>query len=294
MRRGRAAFEYSVQLTRLIALSGHTALVMMAFAVFAMAIFDPLAAFARNYQQNVCAWAVLPLLTGGDLIQFAVLLGAVLLVGGSPFVGENHAFVMMRVDRRLWSAGQVLAVMWLSALYFAFVTLICWALLLPNLSFANDWGKIVRTLSSSMELPDDITIRMSAQVIRFYTPMQAMALSLCLNWLVGTFLGLLILLVNSASRSRFGLLVGAAAVMFQVTVDRLFALPKDVLLFFSPTALANIGTLDQHSSWRRPGPGYAIAALAGACILLGALYVGWAGGSNRMHEWLLARDGEEF
>lgn len=185
------------------------ALVIVVFAVFD---FRDLAVFAGRYDAKVSAWAVSAYFSPVYKVPLFSLLVA-LLFSDAPFYDEHSQFVVVRAGRLSWILGQFIYIGLASLLVTAFVWLVTWMVLLPHISFENDWGAVVRTLAMNAALPDDLSLRVYfPSVIAEFSPIQTAAFSFLLTWLVGVFVGAFFMFFGSvcgklAAFSAYGFLL---------------------------------------------------------------------------------------
>lgn len=106
----------------------------------------PIADFSSAVHVSVTPW-VFPYLSLSQKVLLLIMLGIVLLFCDAPFIDAHQPYVIIRSGKRDWLLGQILYIMVASALYFLFIALISTLLMLPNLTFSSEWGKIFGTLA---------------------------------------------------------------------------------------------------------------------------------------------------
>ena len=163
----------------------------------------------RMTDTPVTPW-IFPLLFTGynKLLLFLPLL---LLFCNAPFIDDNQPYILIRSGRSAWCAGQILYILAGTGLYFLFMILATILFHLPHMTFEAGWGKVLNTLTTDaffqhMEHPAIL----SKHIVTYFTPPVAMWYSFFLSWLAGSFLGLLMYVVNFLTHTR-GMGVFAAA-----------------------------------------------------------------------------------
>ncbi len=122
---------------------------------------------------------------------------AMLLFCDVPSLDGQAPFVLIRVGKCDWILGQMLYVLILSFIYTAWNLLCSILVLIPNVTFENEWGSILQTVASYpeliMESGASVSFGISQDIFEYFSPIQAMALSGGLYWLGTVFLGMIIL-----------------------------------------------------------------------------------------------------
>jgi len=225
----------------------------------------PIAHFSSAVHVPATPW-VFPYLALNQKVLLLLMLGIVLLFCDAPFIDAHQPYVIIRSGKRDWLLGQIVYIMLASALYFLFIALISVMMLLPNLTFSSEWGKILGTLAlTDAGTQFNVALPISYQLQLTYTPIAAMAWSLLLNWLVGTFLGLLMFVLNMRLTRELGAVVAAALVFLQYFC---FDANGFFLWHLSPVSWASLGNLDTTHTSALPSLTYAVSVLIGLNLML--------------------------
>lgn len=204
---------------------------------------------------------------------FIIMLGLVMLFCDAPFLDDQQPYVVMRTGKKCWLAGQILYIFLGTAVYFLVVWLISVLLLLPDAAFSTQWGKIIRTLAetdAAGQFP--IPMQFPSRIVQMFSPLQATGLSFFMSWLVGSFLGLLMFVINMHASRAVGALAASGVVLFEVlALNEGADLYK--LRFFSPVSWAALDILDFTGTSQNPSFGYAVAVSTGMILLLIVLAV---------------------
>jgi hypothetical protein len=204
-------------------------------------------------------------------VLLLIMLGIVLLFCDAPFIDAHQPYVIIRSGKRDWLLGQILYIMLASTLYFLFIALISVLMLMPNLTFSSQWGKILGTLAlTDAGNQFEIGLPISYQLQLTYTPIAAMVWSFFMNWLVGTFLGLLMFVFNMHFKREIGAVVATALVFLEY-----FCFEANGFLLFSlsPVSWASLDNLDTSHTSALPSLTYAVTALLGLNLMLMLLAV---------------------
>lgn len=111
----------------------------------------------------------------------------------------NSPYIIMRSGREIWTAGQILYIVLSSAIFFAIVELLTILLLLPNLSYENDWGKVINSFAQNGASRYGVVFPFDYTIVSNFNPLQAMVIESLLCWLMGMFVGLLMFVLTLRS-----------------------------------------------------------------------------------------------
>jgi len=218
---------------------------------------------------------VFPFLYSQFHTKLIFMLGVVMMFCNAPFVDSNQLFVYMRSGRCKWLCGQILYIIFASAAYFLFLLIIS----LLFTSFTGDlsleWGKTLTTLSSNYDLhtiADAPFVDVSAKIITFFTPIQAVWFTFLLSWLGGIFLGLLIFLCNFIGNNK---LIGILVASFVVVICSIIENEGwEELIYLSPISWTTLDNVDVGGLSNNPSFSYCMCVYAGIiCVLIAAILI---------------------
>ena len=198
-------------------------------------ILSPISKFSSSVQEPVAPW-IFPFLSSDYYVILIIMFGALLLFCNAPFIGPQTRFMLVRCGKTPWICGQVLYVLLASLVYVSLIHIISILLLLPDMQWTNTWGKIYYTLAASNAgQVYNVPLSFSYNIILAYSPIAATAISMCLTWLVCSFIGVLILALNLFKRKSgvfiaAGYLIRGHRAKFRFQHNILFT---GVLVFFS-------------------------------------------------------------
>jgi len=228
-------------------------------------IVRPIANFSSSVQVAVTPW-VFPYLPLSKSVLLVLMLGIVLLFCDAPFIDAHQPYVIIRSGKRDWLLGQIVYIMLASAFYFLFIALITVLMLLPNLTFSSEWGKILETLAlTDARGQFGISLPISYHFQLVYTPIAAIAWTFLLNWLVGTFLGLIMFVLNMRFKREIGAVLVTALVFLQYFC---FDASGFFLFHLSPVSWASLDNLDTTHTSALPSITYAVSVLIGLNLIL--------------------------
>ncbi len=174
-------------------------LALLVTAMFAAFEYGSLTEFAARYDAKVPVWAAAMFFSPGYTVTLFSLITA-LVFSNTPVGGDETLFIVVRSGRLGWVIGQLLFVLFASLMLTLAIWLVIAAVLLPNISFSNDWGSVIKTVALGNALPTDLHIRVSIPTgIATFSPMATAGLSFLLTWLVAVFIGTMFLCLNSVA-----------------------------------------------------------------------------------------------
>lgn len=177
---------------------------------------------------------IFPFLMQQTFIQLLFLAGATMLFCDAPFIGQDSSFEMIRAGKKKWLAGKMVYVMGMSFIYTVTLALVSGLLLFPQITFQKGWGKALFTLAqtnAASVLGNDY-IHLDYSLMLRYEPLEAVAVSVFLAWVVCVMTGLCILAINLSFERVPGTVGGIIIAMlpyFQKNFSNLHAMS-----FFSP------------------------------------------------------------
>jgi len=194
-----------------------------------------------------------------------------LLFCDAPFIDKYMPFVVIRSGRLNWLLGQLMYII-LSGLIFTMLFFVVSLIaLIPNLSFSLEWGTVLKTLSINPEAAFDyrVMIFVNENIIRMFSPLKALFISLGLFWLVSVFIGVLIFCFNGVIRKMSGLVAAGTLVFISYFSVYLGSLLFGIgIYYFSPLSWSSISYLDWNYTGSFPSPTYAVLFLVGAIFLM--------------------------
>lgn len=171
-------------------------LVFGLIVVFVIYLFGPIYPFAAEHDETISAWIVSAYFTPAHMtILYVALLG--LMFSNAPFYDASAQFSVVRVGRLRWILGQVVYVFAASFLMVAAIWLATWLRYLPRLSFADDWGRVVKSMILNGQLSSEYPMRVYLpNIANTFEPIKTAVLSFVMMWLGTTFGGMLLMFTS--------------------------------------------------------------------------------------------------
>lgn len=175
-------------------------------------------------------------------LMFAV---AILFYLDAPFYNKEQLFVIMRCGSGKWILGQILYVYAVSALYVFFLIILSVIILLPRITWENEWGKIWTTLSvTDAGQQFLISFAVPSSILFEYTPMQAMVLQFFMAFFICSFYGFLVWCLNLYFGKLISMVVALASILL---VTRVRYFPAWVT-YLVPSSWSNISGLSEYAT----------------------------------------------
>lgn len=222
--------------------------------MFSWHYVSPYVSAAKTLGYRVTPW-IFPHMVNYFNLQRFIMLGLILLFCDAPFMDNTQPYVIIRSKKTTWAIGQIIYIALATAIYL--ITLICLTLiiLLPTMYFSAGWGKILTTLANSNAGSKFGLDYISYSIVSSFSPIQAMILSLILEWLVGILLGLVMFATNMYFKRGVGAIVAIAIVMF----DTFVGFGSVYVSKLSPVSFPRLGIIDSSGISSKPSPGYICA-----------------------------------
>lgn len=233
--------------------------------------------FAAAEGRPLAPWVFPHLLTPAMLLVYGSF--TLLLYCDAPFMDNHTPFVIVRSGRVAWLYGQLIYIIVAGLIYTLYFILASIFVLAPNLTFANDWGVILKTLAANPSAGRQhnlvLTVFISEAIVQQFSPLQAMLISLGLFWLTSVFTGLLIFTINLATGRSGGLCAAGAFICMSyfAGIQGRFVF-GEWISYLSPLSWASLhnirwnGGIDLIGGLTQPTAAYAVGCLAGSSVLM--------------------------
>lgn len=247
--------------------------------VFLSFAFSGLPDFCAYYKTSATPW-VFPFYMGNPSL-FLIFGGlAMLLYCDAPFVDGQTPFLIIRAGRRNWILGQLLYILSSALVYTLCNVLFSILVILPNITFSPDWGRVLWTLAenSTIALSEQTGIALgfqpSVQLMEMYSPMELMAAAILLYWLGTAFVGVLVFCFNIMTGKMFGLVMGGIFTSMGYFVCYLGWISLGPWIYYlSPVTWSSILQLDWYGMGGVPTPGFAVTAYLLILVLMSVVSV---------------------
>lgn len=233
-------------------------------------LFQGFQDYAAAVGGPVAVW-LLPLLPGAQNRYVLILLAFVMLISDAPFRNRQQQFVLQRTGKALWIRGQLLYLLMLSALFTLALWVLTWVFLLPQVSFAPEWGTVLQTAARYPHAYEVfLPVTVSMDILNGCTGLEATLWTICTQTLVCTLLGEIVMLCNLWCKRGVGVAVAVGLIMISYCI-RLMSSAVGVFRFFSwgsPVSWADRSMMG-HVNQNLPSFTYGILMSLGLCVLLG-------------------------
>lgn len=195
--------------------------------------------FSKSVKIPVTPYAF-TFLVNDSICQFIIIAGAVVIFSNAPFEDEGYPYMLPRAGRLSWAFGQMIYIFKMSLLYITFLMTATVIPFVGHLKLDTEWGKIWGTLAKTDAGSNfGINFSVSDFIVNKYTPVNALLVSLLLEFGCILWIGLLIYFGNQMTNKSVGTILG----MFFTVLD--ICIANDWIDFaygFSPASLAQIET----------------------------------------------------
>lgn len=142
-------------------------------------------------------------------IVYMMALCLILLFCDAPFIDLQQPYIMIRSGKKKWLSGQILYILIASLLFSIFIVFVSVLVLLPNITFDGGWGKVWGTLAQT-DAAAQFYVRLGVpyEIILNYAPLEALLVTLFMSWLIFTFTGLVMFIINLNSSRIYGAIAG--------------------------------------------------------------------------------------
>lgn len=174
------------------------------------------------------------------ICQFIIMAGAVMLFSNAPFEDEGYIYMLPRAGRISWAVGQMLYIVKLSLLYIGFLMITTVLPFIGHLQLDTEWGKIWGTLAKTdVGSQYGVGFSISEFIVGKYMPVNALLLSLLLEWTCILWLGLLIYFGNKVTNKPLGTMAGIFFTLLDICIANDW---MDFAYKGSPVSLAQLET----------------------------------------------------
>ncbi|MDY3766459.1 MAG: hypothetical protein SO016_07175 [Lachnospiraceae bacterium] len=162
------------------------------FLIFcvSMSYMRPMTNFVADVQYPV-SWCVFPFLIGSNVFLTVFWLGIVYIHSDIPFLQYHNMYQIIRTGRTRWVLGHMAGICIRS---FAAVLLSVMCSILPiltHIEWTNEWGKVLKTLATGDYVTSySFPYLVYYDIMKRYTPLQLLCLTVLILALVSTFLGI--------------------------------------------------------------------------------------------------------
>ena len=235
-------------------------IVAILLIIFSLDNYAPVFEFAKNEGYRVTPF-LFPFLFTHPFMHLFVFTLVILLFSDAPFTNKLQLLMMTRSGKRAWYVSQVMYLIICSVVLTAFLIAVPIIRNFSMIVFKNDWGKVWTSLSTAS------TVNPSSYFgISHYSPMEAEVYTAVAFGLIVIFIGMIIMLCNTALRNKsIGIAIAAIFVILDWMAD---ITDRAELLWVSPVSWINIAKTAYSRDVAIPSANYTITVLFSLNILL--------------------------
>lgn len=211
--------------------------ILLIVVLYVIEMLSAVLAFSRSVYIDVTPFAFV-FLVNNYRVQFIIAACAVILFCNAPYEDESYQYMISRAGRLSWGLGQVLYIIKMSAVYISCLFAATIIPFLGHITWSNEWGKIWGTLGKTDAGTEfDVGLSVSQNIMRGYEPINALIVSILLEFACVICIGLVIYFGNKITGKSAGTVIGALIAALDVCVS------NDWMAWaygFSPVSLAQL------------------------------------------------------
>lgn len=228
--------------------------------------------FCQDMGYPVRPW-LFPLLPGTTVAFMPMYLAFVLLISDAPFLNRQQQFVLQRVGKRTWAAGQLLYLFLTCVIYTAALWLLSWVFLLPVLEWKDGWGPLLTTVATESLHDGYRMMALDYGCMQNVTPIAATAWVASVMVGISFLMGEIMILCNLWLKKGVGAVVVSGFTLLPLIIQILFYKSSiSALLWISPLSWLNRGLMG-HTNRNLPSYSYAVGVTVGLSALLGVVLI---------------------
>ncbi len=211
--------------------------VLIIVVLYVMESLSAVLTFSRAMHIDVTPFAFV-FLVNDYRIQFVIAACAVILFCNAPFEDESYQYMISRAGKLSWGLGQILYILKTSIIYIASLVIAAIIPFLGHITWSNEWGKIWGTLGKTNAGAEfGVKLSVSQNIIRQYEPVDALVISILLEFSCILCIGLIIYLGNKMTAKSMGTFIGALIAVLDICVSNDWL---DWAYGFSPVSLTQL------------------------------------------------------
>lgn len=211
--------------------------ILLIVVLYVIEMLSAVLAFSRSVHIDVTPFAFV-FLVNNYRIQFIIAACAVILFCNAPYEDESYQYMISRAGRLSWGLGQVLYIIKMSVIYISSLFAATIIPFLGHITWSNEWGKIWGTLGKTNAGTEfGVGLSVSQNIIREYEPVNALIVSILLEFACVLCIGLVIYFGNKITGKSAGTVIGALIAVLDVCIS------NDWMAWaygFSPVSLAQL------------------------------------------------------
>lgn len=178
-------------------------------------ITEPISRFCSYTNTNCNPW-LFPFITSDANCVFILMVLLVILLCDAPFLYDYQKYLIIRTGKKIWIVSQIIYIAFVTFLYWLFIVLFSGLLMIPHLGLSAQWGSVISTYAQ-MNIGDIFQsfFAINYKILIAFEPFKALLISFLFAWLVGFFMGLVILYFNMFPRKSLGVVAAFTMILVQ-------------------------------------------------------------------------------
>lgn len=210
---------------------------LLIVVLYVMENLSAVSTFSRIVHMDVTPFAFVFLINNFK-IQFTIVACAVIIFCNAPYEDESFQYMISRAGRLSWGLGQVLYIIKMSVVYISSLLAATIIPFLGHITLSNEWGKIWGTLGKTNAGAEfGVELAVSQNIIREYKPINALIVSILLEFACILCIGLVIYFGNKITGKSAGTVIGALIAVLDVCISNDWL---DWAYGFSPVSLTQL------------------------------------------------------
>lgn len=219
--------------------------ILLITVLYVLEILSAVLTFSRSVHIDVTPFAFV-FLINNYRIQFIIAACAVILFCNAPFEDESYQYMISRAGKLSWGLGQIFYIIKMSILYIGCLVAATIVPFLGHITWSNEWGKIWGTLGKTNAGAEfGVELSISQNIIREYEPVDALIISILLEFSCILCIGLIIYFGNKMTGKSVGTVIGALIAVLDICVSNDWL---DWAYGFSPVSLAQLELFNGYAS----------------------------------------------
>lgn len=231
----------------------------------------PLDRYAMEMGYGVSPY-VLPHMISNLYYQLSMMACVLYFYADIPFMNQKELYRVFRSGRMSWTLSYIFYIV-VAGFGMIIVTAVCsLVILLPVIDWSTEWGKILYTLAAFGE--EHQLINIEFDILNYFTPLQAMFVSIVLGGLTLGCFGLFLFMVSLYTSRTVSLTAGMILVMLPLLAENLLNLKFNVKIwYFSPLSWMRLTRIELTYRQGLPNLRYAVFSLIILSIVFGVASV---------------------
>lgn len=220
--------------------------------------------------EAVSPW-IFPFILNDEYMVSMIFFTLILLLCDAPFISEEHTFMVIRSGKTKFYTAQILYIMLACAIFVVTAVTATILLLLPNLTYTDDWGKILGTLAqTTLNSQTEVPLNINYSIMINYSPIEAMLICSFMMWIIAVFIGVIMCLLNSLINRFLGTIIAIILVLMQFGISFFYGSSG---YWFTPTSWVKLSIINITGEGTSPPLLYCITILLAGIIIMSAITI---------------------